>query len=56
MNADELRVEYTNDDDGLWLVCGELAENYVTNLGYFPTVGEINRAAEQHIAEKHQPS
>lgn len=50
----DLTVEYTNNDDGLWLVCphpGE-TERYIS-LGYFPTVGDILDAARKHIADKH---
>jgi hypothetical protein len=55
MNADDLTVQYTIADDGLWLVDRKapIAEAYVKNLGFYPTVREIVEAAERHVKEKH---
>jgi hypothetical protein len=56
-DANDLTVQYTNSDDGIWLTCGDCAQRsdeYVMNLGHFPTIWEIKNAAERHIAEKHE--
>jgi hypothetical protein len=36
-------LQYTTDDDGIWIVLGEQR----TNLGFWPSVEDVLRAAEE---------
>jgi hypothetical protein len=50
----DLTIEYTNDDDGIWLLCAKHGK--VENLDFFPTIPEIMKAVEVHIETRHQTS
>lgn len=50
-DLDRVTLEYTIDDDGIWLHCQACASRCC--LGYSPPVGEVTGRALAHVATRH---
>lgn len=40
-------LEYTNDDDGIWIVCN--IHNWCQNIGFGPSVYTVVTTWEEHV-------
>lgn len=47
MSGHEIMVEYTNNDDGIWLFC---SCGWKRNLGYYVKVEDVIVARDEHLA------